>query len=134
MKYVPVLAESGWISEPLHVANVLMSHLFLSDHNQAPLYTIEVASFSWAIHKGGDNISDIIREVKTTLSNYFGKYFEQVTVEVSENKQSQDSAAAAIEIYLSFQANGAEYNIQETIKQENGVFVRTIDIVNYDKT
>lgn len=100
--YFPSLSEDGWVTNSLLQADYLFSHFFVAEYSQTQLYLGQVASLPWIIQKGNNNMPETVRIMQNTLATYFGRYYQDVVVEVTEKTKGDPSSKAELLIYVRF--------------------------------
>ncbi len=130
-KVIPSLSQDGWVDSSLKLADYLLSHFFLSDYSQTYLYEGNVSSLPWIIQHTQNNMTETTSLTQSTLSNYFKRYFDVVTVQVVEVPNDKDPSFAQISIYLSFTDSvGITYKIDKIIDIVNSKIHKIIALNN----
>jgi hypothetical protein len=129
--YFPSLSTSGWISSGQDMADYVFSQFFLSDYSQTQLYLGQVSSMSWVLNRTAGSISDAMTLLQRTLNNYFGRYFDNVVVEVSQGPDSTTgSSATSLRIYASFtDSQGVNINLGRSIEIVNNKVKKVINLI-----
>lgn len=131
IRYVPTLSEDAWVSDAKQKADYLMAHFFLSDYSQTQLYVGKVSSLPWVIQSTQGNMMQTVLQLQQTLETYFGRYFDNVVVDVVDQTPT-DSSSAEIVLYIAFTdpETGATHTVNEVLRERNGIFSRIASISN----
>jgi len=128
---VPTLSEDAWVTDAKQKSDYLMAHFFLSDYSQTQLYLGEVASMAWVIQAAQGDMGRTVTLLRQTLQTYFGRYFDDIVVDVVD-QTPVDSSAAELVLYLAFKdvQTGTTFTMNEILRERNGVFSRIASINN----
>ena len=80
MTRVPTLSTAGWVSDVANMAVKLMDYFITSDVSQSQLYRGEITSLRHLVQRHGSNPTYLEEHVRTQLSNYLSRYFDDVQV------------------------------------------------------
>ncbi len=128
---LPSLSEHGWTNSPMATAAQLFSHFLLSDRSQTYLYEDKVSSLPWIIQETQKDMTRTITLVQSTLTEYYGRYFNDVVVEVTEIPNTEDPSKGQISIYLKFKdTEGEEFVLGKLIHLIDSTVSKVIDISN----
>jgi hypothetical protein len=131
MLYFPTLSEDSWVTDPSQMLDYLFSHFFLADYSQTQLYLREISSLPWIIQQGQGDLLKTVRDIKTTLTAYFGRYFSTVTVEVSETDSMSVDPKASLSIYVSVvDTNGKQAILGKLVEILDSKIYKIITINN----
>lgn len=128
---LPSLTEDGWVLSEAKQADYLLSHFFLSDYSQSYIYNNEVSSFSWIVaqHDGDPVMMSI--NLKSTLERYFLKYFNEVDLEITNEKDPYNDNKVILKIYMQFTGkDNKTYNLGKLVFLENTIVKKIVDINN----
>ena len=132
--YFPSLSsDNSWLTIPTQIADAVTAHLFLSNHSQTQLYLGNVSSMAYAIQQGTGDIITTIELIRKMLTSYYGRFFTQVDVEVSEYVKSESSLSGntSLSIYVSFVGDDNKtINISRLFDIQNGKLVKVTDLLN----
>lgn len=132
-RVMPSLSEDGWVSDPLQIADYLMSHYFLSEYSQTALFPKEVSSLPYVIYENQGNPSKTAEKVKTGLTTYFSRYFNNVVVQSSYRDDEEDPSRSIIDCFIEFvDHTGKTLNFSKSAELINGKFSRIVFINNYE--
>ncbi len=132
----PSLSETGWIASSEQIADSMFAQFYESDYSQTHLYRNEVASFAFIIQQGQGNVSKTIGLLESTLHKYFGRYFQNVTVEVRDVSAEligadSDQSAVSLGIYIDFtDTDGVTYNLSRVIQNAGTKSAKVIKLNN----
>lgn len=130
VKY-PSLSIDGWVNSSIKTADYIFSDFLTSQYSQSYLYYGNISSLSYILQKSHGNISSAIENVRSSLSNYFGKYFNSVLVEVNERVNNENPSFGAIEIYVQFTDSlGKSYSLGKLAEIADTKIVKVINIIN----
>lgn len=132
--YFPSLSsDNSWLTIPTQIADAVTAHLFLSNHSQTQLYLGNVSSMAYAIQQGTGDVVTTIELIRKMLTSYYGRFFTQVDVEVSEYVKSESSLSGntSLSIYVSFVGDDNKtINISRLFDIQNGKLVKVTDLLN----
>lgn len=129
---IPSLSEDHWASGSIKVADILLSHFFLSDYSQTYLYPGMVSSLPWILQETQNDMARTLTLAQSTLSNYFNKHFNNVVVEVSEVENKTNPSKAQISLYIQFTDNDKkEYVIGKLLEIADTKITKIINQNNY---
>jgi hypothetical protein len=124
---MPSLSADGWVNSSLKTADYLFSHFFASDYSQSYTYLGGVSSFAYIIQSNQKDIRGTIRNLESTLNGYFGKYFQNVVVEIDDNATIANSSKVGLNIFLNFTDDkGVTYTLGKTIEYQNAIISKII--------
>lgn len=128
---VPSLGGTGWVTEIAERADKLTSYFFISDYSQSTLYEGNITSLPWLIQQFGQDETALVRETREALQVYFGRYFEQVQVDVST--QVDDSEAPGtinMRIDVTVYENGQKYSLGRLVSSLDSKITKIITLNN----
>ncbi len=129
---LPALSEDGWVSDAQKVADYLFSHFILSDYSQSYLYSGKISSLPYLLQQYGANPTDFNRQLKTTLEQYFSRYFSDVLVDAQVQDDPSNPNIQNIYLYVSFtDAAGTTYSLGRMIASENTLIKKVVTLSNY---
>ena len=132
--YFPSLSsDNSWLTIPTQIADAVTAHLFLSNHSQTQLYLGNVSSMAYAIQQGTGDVVTTIELIRKMLTSYYGRFFTQVDVEVSEYVKSESSLSGntSLSIYVNFVGDDNKtINISRLFDIQNGKLVKVTDLLN----
>jgi len=128
---LPTLSTDGWVDSSLKTADYLFSHFFASDYSQSYTFIGSVSSFAHILHVNQGSISSTIRELQSSLSDYFGKYFTNVVVEIDDTATVEGSSSVTLNLFLNFtDKTGTTYSLGKMIEYTNTTINRIITLNN----
>lgn len=128
---LPSLSQEGWVQSTAEQADYLLSHFFTSLYSQTHLYNSNVASFQWIIQDAQGDMEKTSGKIKSVLSIYFGRYFDNVDVQASYEQLPVDTSQVNITIYVSFTDKlGKDFVLGKTIEMLNSKISKIIAINN----
>lgn len=128
---MPSLSTDGWVKGSLKTADYLFSHFFASDYSQTYAFPKGVSSFSYILHSNQGDIPGTIRELRSTLLNYFSKYFENVVVEIDDGATAEGSSAVGLNLFLNFtDSSGVTHSLGKMIEYTNTTINKIVTINN----
>lgn len=129
--HLPTLSPEGWVQSTAEQADYLISHFFASEYSQSHLYNSNVSSFQYIIQNAQGDMSRTVSELKSTLSFYYGRYFDNVIVEANYEQLPLDSSKVNITLYISFNdKSGKEFILGKTLELINSKISKIININN----
>lgn len=129
---VPSLSEDSWASGSIKVADILLSHFFLSDYSQTYLYPGMVSSLPWILQETQKDMPRTLSLTQSTLSNYFNKHFNNVVVEVSEVENKTNPSKAQISLYIRFtDSENKDYVMGKLLEIADTKITKIINQNNY---
>lgn len=128
---LPSLSEDGWLTSSVSKADALFSHFILSDYSQTYIYYGNITSFPWILQKNQGNIKSLINDLQNSLTLYFGRYFNNVQVESTEEPNLNSPSKQIITIYISFEdSDNKVYNLAKLLEISDLKVKKIIDISN----
>lgn len=128
---LPTLTPEGWVQSTAEQADYLLSHFFTSLYSQTHLYSKNVASFQWIIQDSQGDMGKTSSKLKSVLSLYFSRYFDNVDVQISYEQLPVDTSQVNITIYVSFiDKMGKDFILGKTIELLNSKISKIISINN----
>ena len=130
--HFPSLSEDGWVTATDQQADYLFAHFFASDANQTQLYVGQISSMAGCIQNATGDVQGTIQKLTTELSVYFGRYFSNVQVEVTEDKRTgADNTSVALIIFATFlDAAGKEINLSNLLDIQNNKVAKIVKLSN----
>ena len=129
---VPSLSPDGWVTNTTMKADYLLSHFFTSERSQSPLFPEGVCSFPWLLQEYKTSMEITARETETALTNYFGKYFPTVEVEVKAEDETAGSSRVALYIYVRIvDSDGKEFILAKLAEVADAKIVNILSLNNY---
>ena len=130
--YFPSLTETGWITSSELMADSMFSHFFATDYSQTEIYPGNVSSFAWIVQNNLNDIVSLTSAVRNTLLAYFSRYFENVTVDVSNKEEQEDPSKIGLTIYINFTDKaGKSYNLARLVRDIGSKTSSIVKINNY---
>lgn len=128
---LPTLSEDGWVESTSKVADMLMSHFFISNFSQSYIHAGRVSSFPYILAVNHGNIEMICSETRSVLSAYFGRYFDNVGVEVKEVDNPDEPSKAALSMLIQFtDKEGKNFSVGQILEVIDSKFRKIADINN----
>ena len=128
---LPTLSPEGWVQSTAEQADYLISHFFTSEYSQSYFYNSNVSSFQWIIQNAQGDMNKTIADLKSTLSIYYNRYFNDVVVEITYKQLPIDSSKVNITLYISFiDKTGKEFILGKTLELINSKISKIISINN----
>ena len=123
---LPTLTEHGYITNKHLIVRKLWEYFLAADYSQSNIFRDYVYSLRYIVAK--EHPDDIGAVLESTLSRYYGEYFDNVEVE-TEVTNNADSGILDIGIYMVCydDDDSTKYNLHKKIKSTNG------QIDNFDK-
>lgn len=127
---MPFLDGSGWEDSTIKVAERLMSHYLASDYSQSYFFYKDVSSMAYLLQQYADDITTLCRQMESSLGKYYGRYFDEVEVDVREvDERAREELDVKLGIYVSFQdTTGAAHNLAKILTY-HGTTIKTV--MNY---
>jgi hypothetical protein len=114
------------------MADSMFAHFFATDYSQTEIYPGNISSFAWIIQNNLNDISSLISAVRTTLTSYFTRYFQSVTVEVNQKDELDDPSKVGLTIYIGFtDRQGKTYNLARLVRDIGSKTSSIVKINNY---
>lgn len=130
--YFASLTEAGWVISSEIMADSMFSHFFATDYSQSNIYLGNITSFAWIVQNNLNDMTGLIAAVRSSLTTYFSRYFQNVTVEVQEKLDLTDSSKVGITIYVAFTDNaGKTYNLARLVRDIGSKTSSIVKINNY---
>ncbi len=130
-QYFPSLSPDGWIESDPHKADNIFSQFFLSNYSQSQLYRGNVSSFAWVVQEGTGDMNKTASLMQSTLSNYFSRYFTNVTIDVTWKSETTNSSRIALSVYIGFTGyDGKAYSLGKIVNLLNMKVTTIINMNN----
>lgn len=121
MAKVPTLSASGWVGDVVSMATRLLDYFFSSDYSQSHLYRDNVSSFPYLVKVNGHRPEELKRGVKTTLTRYLSRYFDNVVITASTNPIAEDNDSRYnLTIDINVTLNGREVSLGRAVELGDG--------------
>lgn len=131
---VPTLSYSGWVKSTAEKADYIFSHFYLSERSQTYIYRDKVSSLQWIIQNKQGDMTGTCQLIRETLGSYFGRYFKNVSIEVTFKEDPPNSGKVAIRMFIALiDDEGIEFNLTRIAELENSKFQK-IQKLNNDGT
>jgi len=128
---LPTLSPEGWVQSTAEQADYLISHFFTSLYSQTHIYPKNVSSFQWVIQDAQGDMEKTSSTLKSVLSLYFGRYFDNVDVQVTYEQLPVDTSQVNVTLYVSFtDKSGKDFILGKTIELLNSKISKIISINN----
>lgn len=125
MAKVPTLSASGWVGDVVSMATSLLDYFFSSDYSQSHLYLDRISSFPHLIKVNGHRPDELKSEVKSTLTPYLSRYFDDVVITASTNPISkEDSSRYNLTLDINVTLNGREVSLGRVVELGDGKIVK----------
>lgn len=124
-KVLPVLDNTGWVSDPAATMSKLFAHAFVSDKSQSNTYAGTVISVANIVAEYGSDPVSFINAMRDELKSYYGRYFDNVIVEVFTTTPLTDTDTVVINYDVSITC------YRDNIKYE---LVRVLEVDTSDST
>ena len=99
----PTLSTDGWVASSVKVSDYLMSQFLTeSDYSQSYLYVGRVSSLPYLIQTYSKDMNQLTGHINSTISSYYGKYFNNVTTETTYSPDPTNPNKIGITLYVSF--------------------------------
>jgi hypothetical protein len=122
---VPTLSFSGWVKSTAEKADYVFSHFYLSERSQTALYRNQVSSLQWIIQNKQGDMTGTCQLIRETLGAYFGRYFKNVSVEVTFKEDPPNTGKVLIKMFIAFfDDEGKEFNLTRLAELENSKFAK----------
>lgn len=129
--FLPTLSPEGWVQSTAEQADYLLAHFFASEFSQTHLYQRNVASFQWIIQESQSDMSKTMSLLKDTLFTYFGRYFDNINVDVNYLQDPPDSSSVTINLYLSFTDKvGKDFILSKALELVNSKIKKIVSLNN----
>lgn len=128
---MPSLSEDGWVTDSIKTADYLLSHLFLSERSQSYLYNNNITSLPYILQTTQGDITQTITLLRSSIEEYFSRYFNNVVVEVTDVTSEDEPSKASISLFVQFSdKENIEHNLGKIIETSNLTISKIIDINN----
>lgn len=125
MAKVPTLSASGWVGDVVSMATRLLDYFFASDYSQSHLYLDNITSFPYLVKVNGHRPEELKRDVKSTLTPYLSRYFDDVVVTASTTSLSKDDTSRYnLTLDINVTLNGREVSLGRAIELGDGRIVK----------
>lgn len=132
-RVMPSLSEDGWVNDPLQIADYLMSHFFLSEYSQTALFPKQVSSLPYIIFEHQGNPNNTAEKIKSVLTTYFSRYFNNVVVQTGYRDDDEDPSKSIIDLFIEFvDSVGKTHSFSRVAELLNGKFNRIVQINNFE--
>ena len=129
-KCVPTLSPTGWARTPEDMAYFLFAYLYEADKNQSTIYGKNVSTISDLNAMYGNDIPEFCSKLKEMLSDYLGRHFDQVDIDITHNDNAtNETSLVNVVISSSIYHNGRKYSFGHMI-EKNGQVARLLTQVN----
>jgi hypothetical protein len=108
MIYVPTLSEDGWVSDGKSQGAYLFAHLFESNYSQSSIYKGNISSLAYVFAMYPEDPDHTMSLLQNMLQTYYGRYFSDVTVEIKQQPDPNNTAQVAFYVYLAYTDNNGE--------------------------
>ena len=119
---VPTLSRAGYVTEGKILARKLFDYYMLSLYSQSTTYYGNITSLAYSLYKGGDDVEAFSEYVKSSLSTYYGRYFERVIIEVTK-AEGELGTLATVELGLVLSDGIKEFTLDSAIDVQDGVIL-----------
>lgn len=121
--------DAGYIYDPGKKLDCLMSDFYEAENAQSLLFRGSIASLPYIIQQNPNDDTGVINDIRTTLTSYLSKYFDDVLVEVAkENTNSSTSYSLRLfvqvtqgnettDLYSRLKINGTKLEESLTIRE-----------------
>ncbi len=118
---LPMLSGEGWLKDPASMMNKLFIHCYMTDYSQSNIYNGYVTSLQYILAKHGDRVAELSNDIKQSLTDYYGRYFSQVTVDFSLSKQDDPdkSGKMIFDLHISGKYGDTYYDLNKTLAVDN---------------
>lgn len=128
---LPTLSQEGWVQSTAEQADYLLSHFFTSLYSQTYLYNSNVSSFQWIIQNSQGDMEKTKSKLTSVLTAYYGRYFDNVEVNVTHEQIPEESSQVNLTIYVYFiDKTGKEFVLGKTLEMLNSKISKIISINN----
>lgn len=128
---LPTLGTDGWVNQTLQTADYLLQDIFLSDYSQTFMYDGHVFSFSQVFQENQNDTAATTAKLRSRLTTYFSRYFNDVEVEVTHKEDPDDASKASVTLYLFFKdAEGNEFNLSKALELMDFKVKRIFSLIN----
>jgi hypothetical protein len=126
---VPTLSPVGWARSPEDKAFFLFSHFYESEKNQTRVYGNNVSNLQWLNAEYGTDIPEFCAQLRKTLTDYLGRHFDSVNVDVTSDMNTNPGSQINIKVSSSVFENGIKYSFGHLV-QQNGKVVKLLTLIN----
>jgi len=117
---IPSLDTDGWVFSSLKQADYIMAYFLAADQSQSYVHRGNISSFGWLVATYNNEPELLVTEMTKVLNTLFGRYFNNVIVECTNQTNANSPSEFILGIYVEFEtASGAVSNISK-IAQING--------------
>ena len=130
--YYPSLSENGWVQDSLQKADALFADFLVAEYSQSTLYPGQVSSMTYLIQKGSGDPTYTAELLENALSDYFAKYFNNITCSVTY-PTGQTSSRVFLNIALAFEDpnNSKTYSLTRVATLQDSKVVAIENLNNY---
>lgn len=129
---LPALSITGWAKAPEEKAYYMFAHFYESQKNQTTIYGTNVTNLQWLVSMYGDDPAEFAGQVRVALTNYLGRYFDQVEVDVTHDSGPQNPGTKVnFTVASNVYENGVRYSFGHLVEQ-NGKVARLLSLINGD--
>jgi hypothetical protein len=127
----PSLSSKGWIEDAPGVLDSVTANFFLTHPSLATEFSAEIEALPVLIQQYGDSEVDIQREMRTSLTTLFSRYFDDPTVEVTVNYPfADDYTRMNVAVMATVKKDGESFNVARELQLINSKVVNVMDINN----
>lgn len=127
---VPTLSAKGLVYGIVEKTDILMAHFFASDANQDFLYKDKIANLAILLQQAGNDIPKLKENLRISLQQYLGRYFEVVVVNVDDDIATNPSNRIELKISALVTQSGERYDLSTLLSLVNGKFEKITKLNN----
>ncbi len=128
---VPSLSGKGWIRDAKPKADKLMAYYLTSNFSQTNLFRGEVVSLPKQVQEFNSDPTALRDLIQDDLRRMLGRYFDQVTVEVTTDRPNkEDPARLNITLSVFVTQEGQTYSLGRLIETADGQVSQIMAINN----
>ncbi len=129
---VPTLSTFGYTSNVAEKIDFLLAHFCYSDKLQTTIYGKNVASLQWIIQEKVDSMIDTVNLIRTTLKEYFTRYFESATIDTNYTVEDPDQSQSKVLITVNITVvqDNIEYQVDKVLRVLDGRFKEFVQTNN----
>ena len=130
---VPALSPDGWVTDTVIKCDYLLSHFFLSEYSSSYVSYGKVTSFPYILQKNKDSKTNLVDDTKSSLLEYFGRYFTKTEVDVKLREEDPSKYGIVISITVTDE-NGKEFSVAKIADILDAKILSVRDLNNYGTT
>ena len=108
--------DSGYIYDPGKKLDALISDFYEAEHAQSYLFKGGIISLPYILQQHPNDMDGVMNAIRTQLRSYLLKYFDDVVVEVGEDKSSTTSVSFNLILYIKVTQEGSSVDLYSRLK------------------